>query len=336
MYSSNYQPTFDLSSAASQLTNIDCLNYQRHDSIDYSRRPSYFTGLLANSSSEASYSDHEQQTPSPFNSYEDYQYHHPLDTNKRRLSTLHELPHIGYPPSDIGYSTVVQPWLTAAAAVNSNSTRSSPMIYANPAVDMYSPQTYLNSTHFDQQQQFHPLCAPMMDDNGMFRERASSSSSSSSDSSLSVSPPPSRRASKATNVKPPLKPTRSRGRRVSNSPSIAGQKVFTCKHDDCGKVFKRSEHLKRHVRSIHTLEKRKCYIYVRVSYGLCINHSTVAFECPYHSCSKRFSRSDNLNQHIRIHRHTGKDKTNNSTTSTAAVPSNNTRNGSYSNYMPTY
>ena len=28
-----------------------------------------------------------------------------------------------------------------------------------------------------------------------------------------------------------------------------------------------------------------------------------AFECPYQSCHKRFSRSDNLNQHIRIHRH---------------------------------
>jgi hypothetical protein len=263
MYSSNYQSTtFDLSSAASQLTpsDIDCLSYQRHDSIDYSRRPSYFTGLLANPSSEASYSDHEQQTPSPFNSYEDYQYHHPLDNNKRRLSTLHELPHIGYHhhQPDLSYSTVVNPWLTAAAAaVNTNSNRSSPMIYANPAVDMYSPQTYLNNNHFDHHQ-FHPLCAPIMDDNGMFRERASSSSSSSSDSSLSASPPPSRRTSKAiNNVKSPLKPTRSRGRRVSNSPSIAGQKVFTCKHDDCGKVFKRSEHLKRHVRSIHTLEKRK-------------------------------------------------------------------------------
>ena len=30
---------------------------------------------------------------------------------------------------------------------------------------------------------------------------------------------------------------------------------------------------------------------------------TIAFECPYQSCHKRFSRSDNLNQHIRIHRH---------------------------------
>ncbi|KAL7327679.1 hypothetical protein PS15p_206078 [Mucor circinelloides] len=376
MYSATYQPTFDLSSAASHLTTPDiefdrCLNtYQRHDSIDYSRRPSYFTGLLGNPQSEASYSDHEQQTPSPFNSYEDYQhqqYPHPLDNaNKRRLSTLIELPHLSaaatngnaavyhhHPPAvdHLGYSNVVNPWLTAAAAASAPSTTanssantspsrlSSPMIYANPAVDMYSPQSYFNHQHqpsFDQQQAqqqqqaFHPLCGPMADNliaNGVFRERASSSSSlsSSSDSALSVSPPPSRRTSKA-NVKSPLKATRSRGRRVSNSPSIAGQKVFTCKHDDCGKVFKRSEHLKRHVRSIHTLEK--------------------PFECPYQSCSKRFSRSDNLNQHIRIHRHTGKDKTNNNNAAAAAssataVPSvtssaSASRNNSFSNYMPTY
>jgi uncharacterized Zn-finger protein len=33
--------------------------------------------------------------------------------------------------------------------------------------------------------------------------------------------------------------------------------MFICKDEGCGKVFKRSEHLKRHIRSIHTLEKRK-------------------------------------------------------------------------------
>ncbi|KAG0368207.1 hypothetical protein BGZ54_002482 [Gamsiella multidivaricata] len=83
----------------------------------------------------------------------------------------------------------------------------------------------------------------------------------------------------------PVKPTpkRSRGRRVSSHPDNSGCKVFTCRFDDCGKIFKRSEHLKRHVRSIHTLEK--------------------PFPCPIHNCPKRFSRSDNLNQHIRIHRH---------------------------------
>ncbi|PWN32260.1 uncharacterized protein FA14DRAFT_112856, partial [Meira miltonrushii] len=55
-------------------------------------------------------------------------------------------------------------------------------------------------------------------------------------------------------------------------------KVYTCKVPGCGKCFKRSEHLKRHVRSIHTDEK--------------------PFMC---HCGKRFSRHDNLNQHARVH-----------------------------------
>ncbi|KAG0330141.1 hypothetical protein BGZ99_008004 [Dissophora globulifera] len=89
-----------------------------------------------------------------------------------------------------------------------------------------------------------------------------------------------------------IKPTpkRSRGRRVSCNPDNSGCKVFTCWFDDCGKIFKRSEHLKRHVRSIHTMEK--------------------PFECPIQNCPKRFSRSDNLNQHIRIHRHNGRGEKN--------------------------
>ncbi|OBZ84436.1 hypothetical protein A0J61_07511 [Choanephora cucurbitarum] len=53
---------------------------------------------------------------------------------------------------------------------------------------------------------------------------------------------------------------RSRGRRVSNVPGC-GTRMFTCKADGCGKVFKRSEHLKRHIRSIHTLEKRKLELF---------------------------------------------------------------------------
>ncbi|KAF9932948.1 hypothetical protein FBU30_006934 [Linnemannia zychae] len=91
-----------------------------------------------------------------------------------------------------------------------------------------------------------------------------------------------------------IKPTpkRSRGRRVSCNPDNSGCKVFTCRFEDCGKIFKRSEHLKRHVRSIHTMEK--------------------PFECPIMNCPKRFSRSDNLNQHIRIHRHNGRGEKNKS------------------------
>ncbi|KAJ1032474.1 hypothetical protein NDA16_000498 [Ustilago loliicola] len=79
---------------------------------------------------------------------------------------------------------------------------------------------------------------------------------------------------------------RSRGRRVPNKPEEMNNlgksgKVYTCKVPGCGKCFKRSEHLKRHVRSIHTDDK--------------------PFLCPYPSCNKRFSRHDNLNQHARVH-----------------------------------
>ncbi|CAO1628760.1 unnamed protein product [Parajaminaea phylloscopi] len=77
---------------------------------------------------------------------------------------------------------------------------------------------------------------------------------------------------------------RSRGRRVPSTPeemTNVGKsgKVYTCKVPGCGKLFKRSEHLKRHIRSIHTDEK--------------------PFLCQI--CQKRFSRHDNLNQHMRVH-----------------------------------
>ena len=58
-------------------------------------------------------------------------------------------------------------------------------------------------------------------------------------------------------------------------------KPFTCPLLSCAKVFKRMEHLKRHLRT-HTMEK--------------------PYECD--KCGKRFSRSDNLTQHGRTH---GKD-----------------------------
>ncbi|PWN49986.1 hypothetical protein IE53DRAFT_305830, partial [Violaceomyces palustris] len=79
---------------------------------------------------------------------------------------------------------------------------------------------------------------------------------------------------------------RSRGRRVPSKPEEMNNlgksgKVYTCKVPGCGKCFKRSEHLKRHVRSIHTDDK--------------------PFMCPFPGCRKRFSRHDNLNQHARVH-----------------------------------
>lgn len=54
-------------------------------------------------------------------------------------------------------------------------------------------------------------------------------------------------------------------------------KPFPC--PDCAKQFKRSEHLKRHIRSVHS--------------------NIRPFHCKY--CEKKFSRSDNLAQHLKTH-----------------------------------
>ncbi|KAF7365339.1 hypothetical protein MVEN_00405900 [Mycena venus] len=55
-------------------------------------------------------------------------------------------------------------------------------------------------------------------------------------------------------------------------------KAFICPLFSCGRLFKRMEHLRRHLRT-HTMER--------------------PFACP--RCNKRFSRIDNLNQHVRTH-----------------------------------
>ncbi|GAN03949.1 hypothetical protein MAM1_0052d03405 [Mucor ambiguus] len=71
-------------------------------------------------------------------------------------------------------------------------------------------------------------------------------------------------------------------KKYKKTSSEPGVKLFLCEYDDCGKLFKRSEHLKRHIKSIHTKEK--------------------PYSCPYKDCGKSFARTDNLSQHIRIHR----------------------------------
>lgn len=85
---------------------------------------------------------------------------------------------------------------------------------------------------------------------------------------------------------PQILPSMSPADRGSNTPeSLAppGQmngpgKGFACPLISCGRLFKRLEHLKRHVRT-HTQER--------------------PYEC--NRCSKRFSRSDNLTQHVKTH-----------------------------------
>ncbi|KAG1817252.1 uncharacterized protein BJ212DRAFT_1270409 [Suillus subaureus] len=86
---------------------------------------------------------------------------------------------------------------------------------------------------------------------------------------------------------------KSRGRKVpvssgepvyarSRDKSKKGTRTYTCHVDGCSKCFVRSEHLKRHIRSIHTNDK--------------------PWVCPIGGCEREFSRRDNLNQHMRIHK----------------------------------
>ena len=70
---------------------------------------------------------------------------------------------------------------------------------------------------------------------------------------------------------------KTRGRKPS--PILDASKPFGCEY--CDRRFKRQEHLKRHIRSLHICEK---------PYGCDI-------------CGKKFSRSDNLNQHLKTHTH---------------------------------
>ncbi|KAJ7693208.1 hypothetical protein B0H17DRAFT_886256, partial [Mycena rosella] len=78
---------------------------------------------------------------------------------------------------------------------------------------------------------------------------------------------------------------KSRGRAVPAPDSEGGARgevrAFVCGVAGCGKGFVRGEHLKRHVRSIHTYDKPHA--------------------CPYEGCGKAFSRRDNLAQHSRVH-----------------------------------
>ncbi|KAH7924477.1 hypothetical protein BV22DRAFT_1013248 [Leucogyrophana mollusca] len=88
---------------------------------------------------------------------------------------------------------------------------------------------------------------------------------------------------------------KSRGRRVPTVNGVGGSsrghranevalsaRIYLCDVTGCGKCFARGEHLKRHIRSIHTYEK--------------------PHKCPYPGCGKEFSRHDNLGQHMRVHK----------------------------------
>ncbi|KAL8276686.1 hypothetical protein RQP46_010954 [Phenoliferia psychrophenolica] len=80
-----------------------------------------------------------------------------------------------------------------------------------------------------------------------------------------------------------------RGRRTYSPGQLEGQlktpsgkamKVHACPAENCAAAFKRSEHLKRHYRSVHLGAK--------------------PFDCEDPKCGKSFSRKDNLRQHMKM------------------------------------
>ena len=82
-----------------------------------------------------------------------------------------------------------------------------------------------------------------------------------------------------------------------------GARLYTCNVPGCGKCFARGEHLKRHVRSIHTYEKRaSTFPFCFGSHVPCLIVVEIAHKCPYPGCGKDFSRHDNLGQHMRVHK----------------------------------
>ncbi|KAG8739884.1 hypothetical protein FRC10_005018 [Ceratobasidium sp. 414] len=100
---------------------------------------------------------------------------------------------------------------------------------------------------------------------------------------------------------------KSRGRRVPTANSTIGEgdivfqagkdgekltRMFACTVDGCGKCFHRGEHLKRHIRSIHTNERHERWLTVA---------PRKAHSCPEPDCLKTFSRHDNLIQHMKTH-----------------------------------
>ncbi|EER32828.1 predicted protein [Candida tropicalis MYA-3404] len=98
---------------------------------------------------------------------------------------------------------------------------------------------------------------------------------------LPDSPSISPTSSNVTKEQVPKKPAATKSERKKSTHSVAltpnAQGAFPC--NECDKQFKRSEHLKRHQRSVHSNDR--------------------PFPCKY--CEKKFSRSDNLAQHLKTH-----------------------------------
>ncbi|KAF6748383.1 hypothetical protein DFP72DRAFT_820235 [Ephemerocybe angulata] len=89
-------------------------------------------------------------------------------------------------------------------------------------------------------------------------------------------------AAAATTTATSARGRKTRGAAAAGASGAKGSRMYLCDVEGCGKCFARGEHLKRHVRSIHTNEK--------------------PHTCPYPGCGKDFSRHDNLGQHMRVHK----------------------------------
>jgi hypothetical protein len=110
---------------------------------------------------------------------------------------------------------------------------------------------------------------------------------------------------------------KSRGRRVPTQEVSEPQKteskdkrMYVCKVEGCGKCFHRGEHLKRHIRSIHTHEKRELPRSNLLPSDLTF-YVFAAFMCPHASCGKFFNRHDNLLQHLKVHKQNSREENGN-------------------------
>ncbi|KAI8335083.1 hypothetical protein BC941DRAFT_431200 [Chlamydoabsidia padenii] len=231
-------------------------DYQQQD---YMRRLSYSDMLAQNESNE------QQPTPSPMIDYYDdktmmtcgfdyppsvfYQPFQPMMTNDMYLTPSHLL-QAQQQPLEMYSSPSFDMSTSSSPTFGSPDISSTQLVSSLSSSSCISPSSSPSLSSFDLQPTTPPTTSKAI------KKKSSKKSSS------------------------PIPRVKKDTRPVTMSSSIL--KNFECTEGNCQKVFKRSEHLKRHVRSIHTKEK--------------------PFECPYQSCCKRFSRSDNLNQHIRIHR----------------------------------
>lgn len=81
-------------------------------------------------------------------------------------------------------------------------------------------------------------------------------------------------------------------------------KRFECV--ECGRRFRRREHLKRHISTLHQRDKRESSSSIILSTIRSANLLLcLAYACEY--CNRRFSRGDNLLQHSRMRHRYGID-----------------------------